>query len=244
VGPPKSAPCPIRLERRARPTVYLATTGAISGPAGTFVLRDHLAKRGDGQKEGRAGQVRGWSFGKIDHANGVVVVIHVPRSWIGPHMAAPPKQSHFHSRGAAGRVPLDVHEIRKAFLAATHAIDRIRGFRDDRIGRVVAPASLVGQTSCPLSGIVEIRCPPGSILTVTSPIQQRPMVTSRTATRPATERPQGHARQESRRGSVGDAVVVSRAAGLHARRDLRRTAVPNRGNRGHREDFHYRIECQ
>lgn len=91
------------------------------------ILDDHIQPK-----------VRGWSFGKIDHPKGAVVVIYVPRSWIGPHMTALPKQSHFYSRGTAGRVTLDVHEIRNAFLAATQASDRIRGFRDERIGRVVS----------------------------------------------------------------------------------------------------------
>ena len=66
-----------------------------------------------------------------------VVVIHIPRSWNAPHMVAK-GSSKFYSRTSAGKQPLDVTEIRHAFAMSESVGERIRAFRDERIGRILA----------------------------------------------------------------------------------------------------------
>ncbi len=79
-------------------------------------------------------------------ARGPVVIVRVPKSWIAPHMVSFQSQTHFYSRNNAGRHPLDVREIRAAFLAGDEAATRVRRFRDERIGRIIA-----AETPVPLS---------------------------------------------------------------------------------------------
>lgn len=104
------------------------------------ILRDSIQPR-----------VPGLSYVKIDSlADHPVIVIHVPQSWNGPHMAAAPNQGHFYSRNSAGKFALDVSQIRSAFVAGTEVADRIRRFRDERIGRVLAGEGAMPMLSGPL----------------------------------------------------------------------------------------------
>lgn len=69
---------------------------------------------------------------------GPVVIVRVPRSWASPHITGLNKDTRFYSRNSAGKYPLDVREIRAAFLAHAELEDRVRRFRDERLGRIVA----------------------------------------------------------------------------------------------------------
>lgn len=86
-------------------------------------------------------------FHKVEgFEKGPVMILRVARSWIGPHMVGAANRSPFLSRHSAGRYPMDVHEIRSAFLAQTDAGDRIRRFRDSRLVTIAsggAPVALV-----------------------------------------------------------------------------------------------------
>jgi len=73
-----------------------------------------------------------------------VVVIHIPRSWNAPHMVAK-GSSKFYSRTSTGKQPLDVTEIRNAFAMSESVGEKIRAFRDERIGRILA-----GETPVPI----------------------------------------------------------------------------------------------
>ena len=68
---------------------------------------------------------------------GPVIVVRVPRSWQGPHMVTF-QGTHFFSRNGFGRHPLDVREIRMAFLQSADVIERIRTFRAERIRLILA----------------------------------------------------------------------------------------------------------
>jgi hypothetical protein len=70
--------------------------------------------------------------------NGPVLVLRVPRSWAGPHMVTFKGSSRFLSRSSAGKFQMDVTEIRYAFEAAGDLPDRIRRWRDERLGRILA----------------------------------------------------------------------------------------------------------
>lgn len=66
-----------------------------------------------------------------------VVVIHIPRSWNAPHMISK-GASKFYSRTSTGKQPLDVTEIRHAFAMSESVGEKIKAFRDERIGRILA----------------------------------------------------------------------------------------------------------
>ena len=69
---------------------------------------------------------------------GHVLLIRVPRSWIGPHAVTYKKAFRFFTRTSAGKYPLDVTELRSAFLQASGLADQIRNFRTDRLGLIAA----------------------------------------------------------------------------------------------------------
>ncbi len=64
------------------------------------------------------------------------IVIRVPRSWIAPHRVT--LNDKFYGRNSAGKYPLDVSELRGAFVQSETAIERIRAFRTDRLMRIAA----------------------------------------------------------------------------------------------------------
>jgi hypothetical protein len=68
----------------------------------------------------------------------VALVLRVPRSWNGPHMVKHQNQTHFYSRNSVGKQPLEVREIRAAFLATEDVLQRVRRFRDERLARIIA----------------------------------------------------------------------------------------------------------
>ena len=67
-----------------------------------------------------------------------VVVLRVPRSWAAPHMVTFRGLSRFFSRNSAGKYPLDVDEIRAAFVGTEGAATRLRDLRRERLARIVA----------------------------------------------------------------------------------------------------------
>ncbi len=78
--------------------------------------------------------------------NGPVIVMRIPKSWAGPHMVIHSGVSRFYSRNSTGKYPLDVGEIRTAFLAQAHLGERIRQFVVERVSRVAQ-----GESAAPLS---------------------------------------------------------------------------------------------
>ncbi|HOO54530.1 MAG TPA: ATP-binding protein [Methanothrix sp.] len=82
---------------------------------------------------------------QLKYAN-CAIVIHIPKSWASPHMVTFKGSSKFYSRNSAGKYPLDVSEIRSAFLLSETTAERIRNFRSERLSKIVA-----GETPTPLN---------------------------------------------------------------------------------------------
>jgi len=79
---------------------------------------------------------------------GPVIVMRIPRSWVGPHMITFQGWSRFYVRTSAGRHMMDVDELRSAFLLTGNLPERIRQFRDHRLGKIMAdetPVPLLGR---------------------------------------------------------------------------------------------------
>lgn len=72
------------------------------------------------------------------------LILRVPKSPFGLHMATYKGVSRFYGRGASGRFLLDWGQIRAGFLEAQTAEDRVRRFRLERVARVLA-----GETPIP-----------------------------------------------------------------------------------------------
>lgn len=57
---------------------------------------------------------------------GPVIVIRVPKSLVAPHMVIFGGMARFYSRNSTGKYPMDVREIRSAFVESTTIGERVR----------------------------------------------------------------------------------------------------------------------
>lgn len=62
-----------------------------------------------------------------------VLVVRVPRSWTAPHRVTLLGHDKFYTRNSAGKHPMNVDELRRAFTLSAALADRVRHFRDERI---------------------------------------------------------------------------------------------------------------
>jgi hypothetical protein len=74
-----------------------------------------------------------FEVGSVDVAGRIVLVVRVGRSWSAPHMVTFRNSSKFYRRNSAGKYPLDVDEIRSAFMSAIEGAGVIRQFHDERL---------------------------------------------------------------------------------------------------------------
>jgi hypothetical protein len=89
------------------------------------------------------------AFHSVECGNGQhVVIIRIPRSWLAPHRVN--KNNVFYGRNSAGKYPLDVGELRDAFVLRESVAERIREFRQKRLLKITSgdtPAPLAPSTS-------------------------------------------------------------------------------------------------
>lgn len=98
-------------------------------------------------RDGIEPRVPGIALRTIDGSpNGPVILLRIPQSWASPHMVSFKASPRFFSRTSAGKSPLGVPEIRAAFVQSDSLPQRIKAFRQERIGMILAgetPASLM-----------------------------------------------------------------------------------------------------
>ncbi len=70
-------------------------------------------------------------------STGFAIVIRIPRSWAAPHRVTFSSHDKFYSRDSRGKYQLDVHDLRRAFLASESIVDKIRDFRAERIEAIL-----------------------------------------------------------------------------------------------------------
>jgi hypothetical protein len=67
-----------------------------------------------------------------------MLVLRIQKSWLSPHRVIFRDHGHFYSRNSAGKYRLDVTELRTAFELSGNTAERMRDFRADRLGKIVA----------------------------------------------------------------------------------------------------------
>lgn len=75
----------------------------------------------------------------------IVLVLRISKSWAGPHVVKIEGHWKFYARNSSGKYPIDVQELRSAFLLSETTIERIQNFRLERIAAISA-----NETSVPL----------------------------------------------------------------------------------------------
>lgn len=93
-------------------------------------------------------RIPGISIQPIKLTNGrYVIIIRIPKSWASPHMVILELRDHerFFSRTSSGKYPLDVSELRAAFMLSETMAERIKNFRMDRMSNILS-----GETPVPM----------------------------------------------------------------------------------------------
>ena len=80
---------------------------------------------------------------------GVAIVIRVPKSFALPHVVKHGGAFKFYSRNSAGKYQLDVAELRSLFALSETTAERVRNFRMERLGRIVAGESPIQSNNNP-----------------------------------------------------------------------------------------------
>lgn len=73
-----------------------------------------------------------------DDCQGFVILVRIPKSIAAPHVVSFKVSFRFYSRNSAGKYPLDVQELRTAFLAGESQAVRVKRFRENRLASIVA----------------------------------------------------------------------------------------------------------
>ena len=96
-------------------------------------------------------RVQGISIRMLPLQNGKwAAIIRVPKSFAAPHQVeVGSKDFQFWFRHAAGKQRMDIDEIRSSIVASDSLAERIRGFRIDRLGRIVSDETPIPLLSGP-----------------------------------------------------------------------------------------------
>lgn len=105
-------------------------------------------------RDGVSPRIRGVRSRAVPLGNGKkALVLRVPRSFARPHVVTFRNHWKFFTRSSNGKHQMDVDEVRTAFVGSEAIAERVRGFRAERLGRVVsgeAPATIEGKAKAVL----------------------------------------------------------------------------------------------
>ncbi len=76
-------------------------------------------------------------------------VIRIPQGWAGPYWAKHRDGNNFYSRTSAGKYLLGYHELRGMFTQYECQVERLRQFRLERLGKIVAGETTVALHNAP-----------------------------------------------------------------------------------------------
>ncbi len=137
----------MREEVREGRKVPVELSGVESGDADAAVLSCESSIR-----DGIRPRIPGVVARPVKLENGkAAFVIRVPRSFASPHMVTYGGSSRFYARNSNGKYPMDVDEIRAAFLLSDRVAERVRDFRLDRIAKIQAD-----ETPVPLPPVARV----------------------------------------------------------------------------------------
>jgi len=83
-------------------------------------------------------KLTGLSCHFVDVSDSSVLLLGIPRSFCAPHAVWYKHWGHFYQRTSTGKVRLDVHELRQAFLGSEHWEKATERFRHERIADVTS----------------------------------------------------------------------------------------------------------
>jgi hypothetical protein len=81
-------------------------------------------------------RISSFSSKVIKADNKIFITLRIGKSWNAPHMVTFKDHCKFYKRNSAGKYPMDVSEIRMAFLQSEQIADKIRDFKNKRIQKI------------------------------------------------------------------------------------------------------------
>jgi hypothetical protein len=85
----------------------------------------------------------------IQCASGSVLLLRIEKSWNGPHRVIYRGYDRFFGRTATGKYPLDVQQLRRAFVENNTVAERLRAFRAERMASIIANMTPVAMDAGP-----------------------------------------------------------------------------------------------
>jgi hypothetical protein len=79
----------------------------------------------------------------IQCPTGTVLLFRIEKSWNAPHRVIFKGYDKFFARTGTGKYPLDVQQLRRAFVENSSVAERIRNFRTDRLANIIAGSTPV-----------------------------------------------------------------------------------------------------
>jgi hypothetical protein len=69
---------------------------------------------------------------------GYCLIIHVPKSWTGPHRVISQGSNRFYARRSNATFEMDIDELRAAFTLSSSSLERATRFRGERVARITS----------------------------------------------------------------------------------------------------------
>uniref|UniRef100_A0A7V4WKN3 ATP-binding protein n=1 Tax=Candidatus Caldatribacterium saccharofermentans TaxID=1454753 RepID=A0A7V4WKN3_9BACT len=106
-------------------------------------------------QSGISPRIPGISIGKVEFSGSkYVILIHVPRSYCGPHMVTLGGEYRFYARNNSGKYPMTVDELRLAFTFSETIAEKARKFRKERLATISSGEAPLPLSSSPPSWFV------------------------------------------------------------------------------------------
>lgn len=88
-------------------------------------------------RDGVAPRLVGVRIRAVPVADGVVLLLRIPKSWSGLHQVTYQNHARFYARNNAGKYQMDVHEIARAFRSSADVAERVRHMHRERVGLII-----------------------------------------------------------------------------------------------------------
>ena len=101
-------------------------------------------------RDGIAPRIQGIGWQVVEGFRvGPVIVMRVPRSLFVPHMVVFGGMARFYGRNSTGKYPMEIGEIRSAFVESTAIGERLQAFRNERLAKIMGGDTLLGSFVTP-----------------------------------------------------------------------------------------------
>jgi len=108
-------------------------------------VSDSIARLENLVRDGITPRILGIEWKAIEgFPSGSALAMRIPKSTIGPHMVIFGGMARFYSRNSTGKYPMDIREIRSAFVESTEIGEKLHALRKRSISEIMTGATPLG----------------------------------------------------------------------------------------------------